>query len=132
LTGGGPQGEISHTRSAFKANSSQPLQPVGGGVKQSTEDPRTHCFEFAPQLALRAAVLVHYWLQGQKDTTDELRLMPSLRFAPAHATLVGEADVTGAVVGKLPPCASHARHQALRGTLLCQRCRRIPNIFPTP
>src|SRR5262249_6112544 len=35
FTGGCPQREISHARRAFKANSGQPLQPVGGGVKQS-------------------------------------------------------------------------------------------------
>src|SRR5262245_246319 len=61
FTGGCPQREISPPRRTFKANSRQPLQPVDGGVEQSAEDPRAHCFELAPKLALRAAALVRYW-----------------------------------------------------------------------
>jgi hypothetical protein len=40
---------------------------MGGGVAQSTEDPRPHYFELAPKLALRAAALVRYWFQGKKN-----------------------------------------------------------------
>src|SRR6516164_912673 len=66
FTGGCPQREISHARRTFKSNSRQPLQSVDGGVEQSAEDPRAHCFELAPKLALRAASLVRYWFQGKK------------------------------------------------------------------
>ncbi len=40
---------------------------MGRGVAQSAKNPRAHCFELAPELALRAAALVGYWFQGKKD-----------------------------------------------------------------
>ena len=37
------------------------------GIEQSAEDLRAHHFELTPKLALRAAVLVRYWFQRDKD-----------------------------------------------------------------